>query len=86
MSHTRRIAIRPQQNLYWVALLGFLLCGVITAGKIYGRSGWCLAAAFVFVVINSFSDRIIFDGERIYRHNLLSWLSNLCGLKQAIAL
>lgn len=86
MSHTRQIAIRPQQNLYWIALLGFLLFGVISAGKIYGRGGWCLAAAFFLVVINSFSDRIVFDGERIYRRNLWTWLSSFCGLKHEIAI
>lgn len=69
-----QIVIRPKQPLYWLALLGFVAIGVLTANHIYGKGAWMFAAAYIVVSIGFLCDRLVFDGMTIKRCGPGAWL------------
>lgn len=87
MSNTRKpTSIRPQQPIYWLALLGSLLLGVFTGGRIYGRGFWFFAVSFLVVGISFLSDRLVFDGETLTRRGLGAWFGALCGMRRELTI
>ncbi|HEX4945481.1 MAG TPA: hypothetical protein VFZ34_02295 [Blastocatellia bacterium] len=72
--HPIRIAIRPKQPLYWLAVVGFVILGLVVAKPIYGLGAWAFAAAYVMLGLGFLCDKIEFDGSQLQRRGPGAWL------------
>ena len=81
-----RIVVRPQQPLYWLAVLGFFLIGIINAGHIYGRGAYFFGLAYIALSIGFLCDKIVFDGTTVKRTGLGSALLSLLGKENSLSL
>jgi tetratricopeptide (TPR) repeat protein len=74
MLQTTHIVIRPKQPLHWLAMLGFVAIGVLTANQIYGAGAWVFAAAYIALSVGFLCDKIVFDGATLKRCGPGAWL------------
>lgn len=81
-----RIVVRPQQPLYWLAVLGFFLIGIINAGQIYGRGAYFFGLAYIALSFGFLCDKIAFDGTTVKRTGLGSALLSLLGKENSLSL
>jgi Tfp pilus assembly protein PilF len=88
MLHTRRtpLVIRPKQPLHWLALLGFVAAGVLTAKPIYGAGAWLFAAAYIALSLVFLCDKLVFDGATLKRRGPGAWLLAQLGKANALSL
>ena len=80
------IVIRPKQPLHWLAILGFIAIGVLTANQIYGAGAWVFAAAYIALSIGFLCDKIVFDGAQLKRCGPGAWLLAQLGKPRALSL
>ncbi|MBL8204007.1 MAG: hypothetical protein JNM09_07235 [Blastocatellia bacterium] len=73
-SQRPHIVIRPKQPLHWLALLGFLAIGVLTANHVYGMGAWMFAAAYIALSTIFLCDKLVFDGTTLKRRGPGAWL------------
>ncbi len=86
MLQTTHIVIRPKQPLHWLALLGFIAIGVLTANQIYGAGAWVFAAAYLVLSGGFLCDKIVFDGARLQRRGPGAWLLAQLGKPRELSL
>ncbi len=86
MLQTTHIVIRPKQPLHWLALLGFIAIGVLTANQIYGAGAGVFAVAYIVLSIGFLCDRIVFDGARLTRCGPGAWLLAQLGKPRTLSL
>ncbi len=86
MLQTTHIVIRPKQPLHWLALLGFVALGVLTANQIYSAGAGVFAAAYIVLGVGFLCDKIVFDGAQLKRRGPGAWLLAQLGKPQALGL
>lgn len=88
MLQTQRthIVIRPKQPLHWLAILGFVAIGLLTANQIYGAGAWVFAAAYLVLSIGFLCDKIVFDGAQLKRCGPGAWLLAQLGKPRELSL
>lgn len=80
------IVIRPKQPLHWLAMLGFIAIGVLTANQIYGAGAWVFAAAYIALSVVFLCDKIVFDGNTLTRRGPGARLLALLGKPRVLSL
>ncbi len=86
MLQTTHIVIRPKQPLHWLAMLGFIAIGVLTANQIYGSGAWVFAAAYIVLSVGFLCDKIVFDGTTLKRCGPGAWLLAQLGKPRELSL
>ena len=86
MLQTTHIVIRPKQPLHWLAMLGFIAIGVLTANQIYGSGAWLFAAAYIVLSVGFLCDKIVFDGTTLKRCGPGAWLLAQLGKPRELSL
>ena len=86
MLQKTHIVIRPKQPLHWLAMLGFIAIGVLTANQIYGAGAWVFAAAYIALSVVFLCDKIVFDGTTLKRRGPGAWLLALLGKPRVLSL
>ena len=86
MARKNLFSVRPQQPIQWLALLGFVCIGVLSAGQIYAHSGIALLIVFFALAIIFATDRITFDGKVLKRVGFIAWLQSQIGISQVLEL
>ncbi len=82
----KHVVIRPKQPLHWLALLGFLAIGVLTANQIYGAGAWVFAGAYLVLSLGFLCDKIVFDGAQLQRCGPGAWLLAQLGKRRTLNL
>ncbi len=80
------IVIRPKQPLHWLALLGFVVLGVLLASHVYGAGAWMFAAAYIALSCGFLCDKIVFDGSQLKRRGPGAWLLAQLGKPRVVRL
>jgi tetratricopeptide (TPR) repeat protein len=64
------ITIRPQQQFAWLGLTALLFIGVLAAENVYGRGVWFFGGVLVAMIIGSWGDRLVLDGQCLKHRGL----------------
>ena len=80
------IVIRPKQPLHWLALLGFVVLGVLLASHVYGAGAWIFAGAYIALSLGFLCDKVVFDGRQLKRRGPGAWLLAQLGRRRVIEL
>lgn len=85
-SQRPHIVIRPKQPLHWLALLGVLAIGVLTANHLYGVGAGVFAGAYIALSLTFLCDKIVFDGTRVRRRGPGAWVLQQLGKPREVTL